>query len=95
MNKLTLPASCTRMTAAEAQNTLGGSALETAGKAVVAVGAAGALLIVAGTAARSILNFFHPNGVEGAISDSIHAGSSFIQNSVEAGRSFLDRLMGK
>jgi len=95
MNNLKLPASCTRMTADEAQNTLGGGALETAGKAVVAVGVAGALLIVAGTAARGILNIFHPKGVEGAIADSINAGSSFIQNSVNAGRNFLDHLMGK
>ena len=91
MNNLKLPASFTHMTADEAQNTLGGGALETAGKAVVA----GALLIVAGTAARDILSIFHPRGVEGAISDSIHAGGNFIQNSVEAGRSFLDKLMGK
>lgn len=95
MNKLTLPASFTSMTADEAQNTLGGGALETAGKAVVAVGVAGALLFAAGAAAHGILNIFHPRGVEGAISDSVSAGGSFIQNSVNAGRNFLDKLMGK
>lgn len=84
------------MTEDEAMNTLGGGdALETAGKVVVAVGVSGILLCVVGVAARGILNFFHPNGVDGAVSDSVSAGGNFIQNAVNAGQNFLDRLMGR
>ena len=77
-------------------NTIGGGdVLETAGKAVVAVGVAGALLVVAGVAARGILGIFHPRGVEGAIEDSINGGQNFIDGVVEKGQNFLDNLMGK
>ena len=93
---LYLPAECAILSEEEAENTIGGGdALETAGKAVVAVGVAGALLMVAGVAARGILSVFHPNGVEGAIEDSIHGGKNFIDGAVSAGQSFLDKLMGR
>ena len=96
MNNLKLPASCTYMNEEERANTLGGGdALETAGKAVIAIGVSGVLLCVAGVAARGILSIFHPNGVEGAISDSVNAGNNFIQNAVHAGQNLLDNLMGK
>jgi len=93
---LNLPASCTFLSEDEAMNTIGGGdALETAGKAVVAVGVAGALLVVAGVAARGILGIFHPRGVEGAIEDSVNGGKNFIDNAVNAGQNFLNNLMGK
>lgn len=96
MNRIKFPASCAPLTEEEAMNTPGGGdTLETVGKAVIAVGVSGVLLCVAGVAARGILSIFHPNGVEGAVSDSVQAGNSFIQNSVNSGQNFLNRLMGK
>ena len=90
------PANYAKLTEEETMNTLGGGdALETAGKAVIAIGVSGVLLCVAGVAARGILNVFHPNGVEGAVADSVNAGGNFIQNAVSAGQNFLDRLMGR
>ena len=93
---LNLPSSCTFLSEEETMNTIGGGdTLETAGKAVVAVGVAGALLVVAGVAARGILSVFHPRGVEGAIEDSVNGGQNFIDGAVEKGQNFLDNLMGK
>lgn len=96
MNNIKLPAVCTMMTEDETMNTLGGGdTMETVGKAIVAVGVAGVLLCVAGVAARNILNIFHPNGIDGVVSDSVSAGGNFIQGAVNAGQNFLDSLMGK
>lgn len=95
MNNMKLPANCEMMNDDEMMNVSGGSAIETAFKAVVAVGVSGVLLCVAGVAARGILSIFNPNGVEGTISDSVNAGSNFIQGALDAGQDFLDGLMGK
>ena len=94
-NNMKLPANCEMMSDDEMMNVSGGSALETAVKAVVAVGGAGILLCVATAAARGILSIFNPNGLDGAISDSVNAGSNFIQGALDAGQNFLDGLMGK
>lgn len=95
MNNMKRPANCAMMNDDEMMNVSGGSAIETAFKAVVAVGGAGILLCVAGVAARGILSIFNPNGVDGAISDSVNAGGNFIDGSLNAGQNFLNKLMGK
>ena len=94
-NNMKLPANCAMMNNDEMMNVSGGSAIETALKAVVAVGGAGILLCVAGVAAKGILSIFNPSGLDGAISDSVNAGNNFIQGALDAGQNFLDGLMGK
>lgn len=95
MNNLKLPADCAMMSEDEMMYTEGGNALTIAAKAVVAVGVSGVLLCVAGVAARGILSIFNPAGLNGAISDSVNAGNSFIQNALSSGEAFLNKLMGK
>ena len=60
-----LPADCTLMTEEEMMTANGGSAAETAVKAVIAVGGAAALLVVGSIAARGILSIF--GGVDSAM----------------------------
>ena len=91
---LNLPANCAVMTEDEKRNTIGGGAIETAGKAVVAIGGAAALTAVAGVAAAGVLSIFNPNLWSGIISGSIEGGRNFIDNSVKAGANFLNKLMG-
>ncbi|OUN34407.1 hypothetical protein B5G28_12750 [Faecalibacterium sp. An77] len=86
-----LPASCTLMTEEEMMYTDGGTAAETAVKAVIAVGGAAALLVGC-IAARGILSIF--GGVDSAIDSSVDAGKSFIGGALDAGKSFLNALMG-
>lgn len=87
-----LPASCTLMTEEEMMYTDGGTAAETAVKAVIALGGAAALLVVGCIAARGILSIF--GGVDSAIDSSVDAGKSFIGGALSAGQNFLNNLMG-
>lgn len=83
------------LTENEKMNTIGGGAAETAVKAVVAIGGAAALTGVAAVAARGILSIFNPNrNWESIIAGSIEGGKNFIEGSMNAGRDFLNRLMG-
>lgn len=79
-----LPADCARMTEAEMMDVEGGSAVETAVKAVVAIGGAVVLTGVAAVAAKGILSIFNPNNYSG-----------IIEGAVDAGQSFLNKLLGK
>ncbi|OUP29276.1 hypothetical protein B5F27_03685 [Faecalibacterium sp. An192] len=76
----------------EMMYTDGGTAAETAVKAVIAVGGAAALLVVGCIAARGILSIF--GGVDSAIDSSVDAGKSFIGGALSAGQNFLNTLMG-
>lgn len=89
---LKLPARFAGLTAEEQRAAGGGSAVETAVKAVVAVGVSGALLCVAAVAAKGILGVFNP-GSDSLIGNAIRAGQSFIDNALDAGRSLLDSLL--
>lgn len=86
-----LPAACTLMNEDEMMNVDGGSAVETAVKAVVAIGGAVALTGVAAVAAKGILSIFNP----GLIGGSISSGKNFIESAVSAGQDFLNKLLGK
>ncbi|MGN0662277.1 MAG: hypothetical protein ACI4LE_03930 [Faecalibacterium sp.] len=90
--KMRFPADCALLTEAEQKETVGGSAVETVVKAVVAVGVAGALLCVAGAAVQGILSFFGGGSV---IEDAVNAGKNFIDDALYSGQKFLDGLMGK
>lgn len=94
MNNMKLPANCEMMNDDEMMNVSGGSAIETAFKAVVAIGGAAALTGVAVVAAKGILSIF--SGDPGQwIKDSINGGKNFIDGSLNAGQNFLNKLMGK
>ena len=94
MKNLNLPANCAMMNDAEMMNVSGGSAIETAFKAVIAIGVAVALTGVAAVAAKGILSIF--GGDPGQwIQDSINGGKNFIDGSLNAGQNFLNKLMGK
>ena len=95
MNNMKLPANCAQMTEDEMLNIEGGNALETAVKAVIAVGGAVALTGVAAVAAKGILSIFNPNNYGDIIDSSISGGKNFINNAVEADKNFLNSLMGK
>lgn len=90
MNTLKLPASCTLMTEEELRSIHGGTALETAAKAVLAVGVSAGLVIVAGAAAAGILSIFRPSFWQDLIDRSQTAGKNLIDDSVETGKTFLD-----
>lgn len=90
MNTLKLPASCTLMTEEELRSIHGGTALETAAKAVLAVGVSAGLVIVAGAAAAGILSIFRPSFWQDLIDRSQTAGKNLIEDSVETGKPFLD-----
>lgn len=90
MNTLKLPASCTLMTEEELRSIHGGTALETAAKAVLAVGVSAGLVIVAGAAAAGILSIFRPSFWQDLIDRSQTAGKKLIEDSVETGKTFLD-----
>ena len=93
-NNMKLPANCAMMNDDEMMNVSGGSAIETAFKAVVAIGGAVALTGVAAVAAKGILSIF--GGDPGQwIQDSISGGKNFIDGAVNAGQNFLNKLMGK
>ena len=94
-NKINQPASCSVLTEDEMTYVSGGNALETAAKAVIAIGGAVGLTVVAGAAAVCILNIFNPKAWADVISGSVEGGQNFIDGSVSAGQSFLDGLMGK
>lgn len=82
--QMKLPASHTALHEDEMMYTTGGAAVDTVARAVVAVGGAAALLVVGSVAARAILSVFGgQGGLTGAIEDS-----------VAAGRNFLNSLMG-
>lgn len=94
MNNMKLPANCEMMNDDEMMNVSGGSAIETAFKAVIAIGGAAALTGVAVVAAKGILSIF--SGDSGQwIQDSINGGKNFIDGSLNAGQNFLNKLMGK
>lgn len=94
MKNLNLPANCAMMNDDEMMNVSGGSASETAFKAVIAIGGAAALTGVAVVAAKGILSIF--GGDPGQwIQDSINSGKNFIDGSLNAGQNFLNKLMGK
>lgn len=79
-NNMKLPANCAMMNDDEMMNVSGGSAIETAFKAVVA--------------AKGILSIF--SGDPGQwIQDSVNGGKNFIDASLNAGQNFLNKLMGK
>lgn len=90
MNTLKLPASCTLMTEEELRSIHGGTTLETAAKAVLAVGVSAGLVIVAGAAAAGILSIFRPSFWPDLIDRSQTAGKNLIEDSVETGKTFLD-----
>lgn len=89
-----LPANCAMMGEDEMMDVNGGGAIETAAKAVIAVGGALGLTAVAGVAAKGILSIFNPNGWGDIISGSIEGGKNFIDGAVSAGANFLNKLMG-
>ena len=90
-----LPANCAQMTEDEMMDVNGGGAIETAAKAVIAVGGALGLTAVAGVAAKGILSIFNPNkGFGDVISGSIESGKNFINGAVSAGANFLNKLLG-
>ena len=93
-NNLKLPANCAMMNDDETMNVSGGSAIETAFKAVVAIGGAAALTGVAAVAAKGILSIFSGNPGQW-IQDSVNGGKNFIDASLNAGQNFLNKLMGK
>lgn len=93
-NNMKLPANCAMMNDDEMMNVSGGGAVETAVKAVIAIGGAVALTGVAAVAAKGILSIF--GGDPGQwIQDSINGGKNFIDSSLNAGQNFLNKLMGK
>lgn len=93
-NNMKLPANCAMMNDDEMMNVSGGSAIETAFKAVIAIGGAAALTGVAVVAAKGILSIF--GGDPGQwIQDSINGGKNFVDGAVNAGQNFLNKLMGK
>lgn len=94
MKNLNLPANCAMMNNDEMMNVSGGSAIETAFKAVVAIGGAVALTGVAAVAAKGILSIFSGNPGQW-IQDSVNGGKNFIEASLNAGQNFLNKLMGK
>ncbi len=93
-NNMKLPANCAMMNDDEMMNVSGGSAIETAFKAVVAIGGAAALTGVAVVAAKGILSIFGGNPGQW-IQDSVNDGKNFIDASLNAGQNFLNKLMGK
>ena len=93
MNKLNMPQNFAPLTEEEKMDTIGGSAAQTAVKAVAAIGGALGLTAVAGVAAKGILSIFGGNPSQW-IQDSMTAGKNFIDGSMEAGRRFLNKLMG-
>ena len=78
------------MTEEELRSIHGGTALETAAKAVLAVGVSAGLVIVAGAAAAGILSIFRPSFWQDLIDRSQTAGKNLIEDSVETGKTFLD-----
>lgn len=93
-NNMKLPANCAMMNDDEMMNVSGGGAVETAVKAVIAIGGAVALTGVAAVAAKGILSIF--GGDPGQwIQDSINGGKNFIDGALNAGQNFLNKLMGK
>ena len=93
MNTLNLPATFAMLSENEKMDTVGGSAAETAVKAVVAIGGAAVLTGVAAVAAKGILSIFGGNPSQW-IQDSINGGKNFIEGAVNAGQNFLNKLMG-
>ena len=65
-NNMNLPANCAMMNDDEMMNVSGGSAIETAFKAVIAIGGAVALTGVAAVAAKGILSIFGGAPVSGS-----------------------------
>lgn len=90
-----LPTNCAVLTDDEMVDVNGGGALETAAKAVIAIGGAAVLTGVAVWVAKGILSIFNPEGWSKVISNSIEGGQNFIDGVVEAGQNTLDGLMGK
>lgn len=93
MKNLNLPANYAMLNENEKMDTTGGSAAETAVKAVIAIGGAVALTGVAAVAAKGILSIFGGNPGQW-IQDSINGGKNFIDGSLNAGRNLLNKLMG-
>lgn len=90
------PADYALMTKEELAVTTGGTAAETAAKAVVAVGGAAILLVAGSLAARGILSIFGgKGGLASVIEASVRAGQEFIEGALSSGQDFLNALMGR
>lgn len=90
------PADYALMTKEELAGTIGGTAAETAAKAVVAVGGAAILLVAGSLAAREILSIFGgKGGLASVIEASVRAGQEFIEGALSSGQDFLNALMGR
>lgn len=92
--KIQLPANCVVMNETEQMETVGGSAAETAVKAVIAVGVSGALACAAGAAAYAVLQVFNPKVWDNFLEGTMTWGKNFIDGSMAAGENFLHKLMG-
>lgn len=92
MNDLKLPAMCSALDQQELQAVQGGSSLETAAKAVLAIGVSAGLVVVAGVAAVGILQVFNPQLWKSCIEGSMAWGKGWIDHSVEEGQKALDNM---
>ena len=105
MNNMKLPANCAILNENEKMDAVGGTAAQTAVKAVIAIGGALGLTGVAAVAAKGVLSIFGGNpgqwiqdsmtAGKNFIDASMAAGANFINCSVNAGQNFLDGLLGK
>ena len=105
MNNMKLPANCAMLNENEKMDAVGGTAAQTAVKAVIAIGGALGLTGVAAVAAKGVLSIFDGNpgqwiqdsmtAGKNFIDASMAAGANFINGSVNAGQNFLDGLLGK
>lgn len=93
MNNMKLPANCAMLNENEKVDAVGGTAAQTAVKAVIAIGGALGLTGVAAGAAKGVLSIFGGNPGQW-IQDSMTAGKNFIDASMAAGVKFLNKLMG-
>lgn len=93
MNNMKLPANCAMLNENEKMDAVGGTAAQTAVKAVIAIGGALGLTGVAAVAAKGVLSIFDGNPGQW-IQDSMTAGKNFIDASMAAGVKFLNKLMG-
>lgn len=93
MNNMKLPANCAMLNENEKMDAVGGTAAQTAVKAVIAIGGVLGLTGVAAVAAKGVLSIFGGNPGQW-IQDSMTAGKNFIDASMAAGVKFLNKLMG-
>lgn len=102
MNNMKLPANCAMLNENEKMDAVGGTAAQTAVKAVIAIGGALGLTGVAAVAAKGVLSINPGQWIQDSmtagknfIDASMAAGANFINGSVNAGQNFLDGLLGK